>query len=180
MAVATVSRWGGGWGSGWEWWASFLWFWRGAWKSVRAVAEPPSHHKPTSIPHPGHAEYMWQLVQQKCIWEKFDGSISSFFQTCKEASVPCRKQEIPDKLVYIRACDPESMHSRTRKQNEVSSSTIGNNGLYTSIQACVLDLLTPVYMLTLALKCNTSQQLEMGLLCLSSRMTGTWKWNTNK
>lgn len=49
-----------GWGLG-EWvgvGGSFLWFCRGAWKSVRAVAEPPSHHKPTSTPHSGRAEYM--------------------------------------------------------------------------------------------------------------------------
>lgn len=142
------------------------------------------NHLPTTSLHPPHtpdAPSTCDNSYNKSAYEKNLMAPSLlFFQTCKEDSVPCRKQEIPDKLVYIRACDPESMHSRTRKQNEAPSSTIGNNGLSARIQTCVLDLLTPVYMLTLALKCNTSQQLEMGLLCLSSRMTGTWKWNTNK
>lgn len=96
---------------------SFLRFCRGAWKSVRAVAEPPSHRKPTSTPHPWRAENMWQLVQQTCIWEKLDGFISSFFsKACQEDSVPRRKQEILDSLVYVSACDPESMHRRTTEQ----------------------------------------------------------------
>lgn len=166
---------------------SFLRFCRGAWKSVRAVAEPPSHRKPTSTPHPWRAENMWQLVQQTCIWEKLDGFISSFFsKACQEDSVPRRKQEILDSLVYVSACDPESVHRRTTKQinrpHQKQAPSVFSWG-YKSVLLSYWNpsnLLAPVYMFTLALKCNTSQQQEMGLLCPSFRMTDTWKWNTNK
>lgn len=72
------------------------------------------NHLPTTSRHPPHTQdapsTCDNLYNKSAHENDLMASYACSFQACQEDMVPCRKQEILDSLVYIRACDPESMH----------------------------------------------------------------------
>lgn len=121
MASATVSRWGGGWegGVGWGRRGFFPAVLQGSLEVSQGgggtTFPPQADIHPTPLTRREHVTTCATNVRlRKARWLYI--LFFSSPKACQEDSVPRRKQEIRDNLVYVSACDPESMHRRTAKQ----------------------------------------------------------------
>lgn len=74
---------------------------------------PQADIHPTPLTRREHVTTCATNVHLRKTWWLY---ILFFSKACQEDGVPRRKQEILDSLVYVSACDPESMHRRTTKQ----------------------------------------------------------------